>query len=84
MRYAVIYIMSAVMEIGSTFYIRFVSDRNSVGMIFFAFIGPFLGLPFVGYIVDTKTWSERVKMAFYSAFGYVTGTSIVIYLIDKK
>lgn len=53
-------------------------------MMFFAFISPFLSLPFVGYIVETKTWEDRIKMAVASAFGYVTGTLIVIYLIDKK
>lgn len=82
MRYAVIYVSALIIEICSTFYITYVSAKNVVGMLVFAFIGPFLGLPFVGYIVDTKTWSDRVKMAFASAFGYLTGSLIVIYLID--
>jgi hypothetical protein len=47
-------------------------------MMFFSFIGPFLGLPFVGYMIDSKTWSERWKMAFASGFGYMTGAIIVI------
>jgi hypothetical protein len=84
MRYIVIYISALIIEICSTFYITFVSAKNQIGMMFFAFISPFLSLPFVGYIVETKTWEDRIKMAVASAFGYVTGTLIVIYLIDKK
>lgn len=80
-RYGVIFLMSLIIEIASTFYISFVSEKNAVGMLIFAFIGPFLGLPFVGYIVDTKTWSERIKMAFASGFGYLAGSFVVVTLI---
>ena len=82
MKYQVIFLSTLIIEICSTFYIRFVSEKNAIGMLVFAFIGPFLGLPFVGYIVDTKIWSERIKIAFASAFGYLTGSLIVIYLIN--
>jgi hypothetical protein len=50
-------------------------------MLFFAFISPFLGLPFAGYMVESKLWSERIKMAFSLAFGYVVGVLIVINFI---
>lgn len=70
--------MSLLIELCSTFYITYVSEKNAIGMIFFAFIAPFLGLPFVSYIVDTKVMSERVKIAFASALGYVAGSLIVI------
>jgi hypothetical protein len=52
-------------------------------MMFFAFISPFLGLPFIGYIVESKTWLERIKMAFSSAFGYLFGSIIVILFIKR-
>jgi hypothetical protein len=78
MRYFIIFISTLIIEICSTFYIRNVAESNSIGMMFFAFIGPFLGLPFVGYMVDSKTWSERWKMAFASAFGYTSGAMVVI------
>jgi hypothetical protein len=78
MKYIIIGISALILEICSTFYIRFVAEANVLGMMFFAFIGPFLGLPFVGYIVEAKTWLERVKMAFSSAFGYLVGSAIVI------
>jgi hypothetical protein len=48
MRYPIIFLSALVIEICSTFYIRFVSEGNAPGMIFFAAIGPFLGLPFLG------------------------------------
>ena len=78
MRYFIIFISTLIIEICSTLYIRNVSEGNPLGMMFFAFISPFLGLPFVGYMVDSKTWTERWKMAFASAFGYTAGAIIVI------
>jgi len=50
-------------------------------MLFFAFISPFLGLPFSGYMVESDNWNERIKMAFSLAFGYVVGALLVITLI---
>jgi hypothetical protein len=51
-------------------------------MIVFAFIAPFLSLAFSGYMVESKEWNERIKMAFSLAFGYVVGALIVINLIQ--
>lgn len=84
MKYIIIFISALIIEICSTFYIRSVSEGNIYGMIFFAFIAPFIGLPFAGYMVESKLWSERIKMAFALAFGYVTGVLIVINLINKQ
>jgi hypothetical protein len=81
MRYLIIFISALILEICSTFYIRYVAEANTLGMLFFAFIGPFLGLPFTGYMVESKEWIERIKMAFSLAFGYVTGVIIVINFI---
>jgi hypothetical protein len=83
MKYFIIGISALIIEICSTFYIRFVSEGDVYGMMFFAFIGPFLGLPFIGYVVESKTWSERLKMAFSSAFGYLVGSIIVILFIQS-
>jgi hypothetical protein len=51
-------------------------------MYFFAMIGPFLGLPFIGYMVDSETWGERIKQAVALSIGYGTGMTIVT-LINK-
>lgn len=83
MKYVIIGISALIIEICSTFYIRFVAEGHIYGMMFFAFIGPFLGLPFIGYVVESKTWSERIKMAFSSAFGYLVGSIIVILFIKR-
>lgn len=82
-KYTIIATMALILEVGSTFYINYVSDKNLFGMMIFAFIGPFLGLPFVGYMVESKTWKERTKMALSSAIGYLIG-SIITYFVIKR
>ena len=81
MRYPIIFLSALIIEICSTFYIRFVSDGNAPGMILFAAIGPFLGLPFLGYMIEATNWSERVFNAVALSCGYIVGTIIVITLI---
>lgn len=82
-KYVIIFFSALIIEICSTFYIRYVAEANTVGMLFFAFISPFIGLPFAGYMVESKFWSERIKMAFALSLGYLTGAIIVIFLILK-
>lgn len=80
-KYLIISTAAFIMETASTMYIATVADRE-ITMIFWAAIGPFLGLPFVGYMVESKTWSERIKMAVASAVGYTIG-ALVIYLANN-
>ena len=77
-KYFIIALSAFVLETASTMYIATVADR-SIAMIFWAFIGPFLGLPFVGYMVESKTWTERFHMALASAVGYTMG-ALTVYL----
>lgn len=79
-RYFIIALSAFILEVASTMYISTVSDRN-IGMIFWAFIGPFLGLPFVGYMVESKNWKERIEMALSMSIGYSSG-AIVVYLFN--
>ena len=51
-------------------------------MLLWAFVGPFLGLPFIGYIVDENKWSGRFKIASASAVGYMIG-ALLVFLIKK-
>lgn len=81
-KYPVIALSAFIIEICSTFYIRFVADANTLGMLVFAAIGPFLGLPFAGYMVESKTWSERLKMAIALSMGYVIGCLVVVTMIN--
>jgi hypothetical protein len=77
-KYVIIGVAAYILETVSTLYIATVSDR-SIAMIFFAFIGPFIGLPFAGYMVESKSWPERFKMAFACSIGYSLG-AITIYV----
>jgi hypothetical protein len=81
MKYLIIFISSFLIQISSTFYIKYVSEANMIGMIVFAFINPFLALPFTGFMIESKNWNERIKLAFVLCFGYVAGVLIVIKLI---
>jgi len=81
MRYLIIALSALIIEICSTFYIRYVAEGNPTAMLFFAGIGPFLGLPFIGYMVESKTWAERLKQALALSVGYQIGCMIVIYVI---
>jgi hypothetical protein len=81
MKWFIIFLSAFTIEICSTFYINYVADKNAIGMIIFAAIGPFLGLPFAGYMVESKTWKERILMAVIMAIGYMTGTIVVINFI---
>jgi len=80
-KYIIIGLSCLIIEIASTFYIRSVSEYNVAGMLFFAFIGPFLGLPFISYIIESENRLERFKMALASAVGYAIGAMIVVYVI---
>jgi hypothetical protein len=80
-KYIIIGFSCLIIEIASTFYIRSVSQFNVAGMLFLAFIGPFLGLPFISYIIEAESRLQRFKIALASAIGYMLGAIIVIYLI---
>ena len=81
-KYLIVFLSATILEIGSTFYISVVSDKNYLGMMFFALIGPFLSLPFVGFMVESKTWKERLKLALYSGLGYLIGSIITIIFFE--
>jgi hypothetical protein len=81
-KYLIVFFSALILEIGSTFYITVVADKNYIGMLFFAFIGPFLSLPFVGFMVESKTWKERIRLALCSGFGYLFGSVVVIIFLE--
>jgi hypothetical protein len=81
-KYFIIALSALIIEICSTFYIRAVSEANTGMMLFFAAISPFLGLPFIGYMVETKVWSERIKQALALSIGYGIGALVVINYIQ--
>jgi hypothetical protein len=78
-KYVVIFFSAFATEIFSTFYITAVSEKNTGQMIFFAVIRPFLALPFAGYMLDSKNWNDRIKMAIALSIGYAIGSVLVIW-----
>ena len=75
-KYIILFISAIIIEIASTFYISAVSDKNINQMIIWAFIGPFLGLPFLKYNIEAKTDLQRIKLAICYGFGYAIGALI--------
>jgi hypothetical protein len=82
MKYFIIGLSALIIEICSTFYIRSVAEANTPMMLLFASISPFLGLPFIGYMVESKNWGERIKQALALSIGYSIGVLVVINLIQ--
>ena len=79
-KYFIIFFSAFATEIFSTFYITAVSEKNAVAMVFFALIRPFLALPFAGYMLDSKNWPERIKMAIALSMGYALGSVLVMFV----
>lgn len=78
-KYSIIFLSAFILELASTMYIKNVSDR-SAQMMFWASISPFITLPFAGYMVETKTWKDRIELAVSQALGYFLG-ALVVFLI---
>lgn len=81
-KFIIIGFAAFILETASTMYISTVAERN-IFMIFWAFMGPFFGLPFIGYMVESKNWLDRLKMAVASGVGYAIGATVV-YLYTTK
>jgi hypothetical protein len=79
-KYFIVGLAAFTIEVASTMYIATVADR-SIAMIFWAFVGPFLGLPFIAYQIEAKDWSDRIRLALVSGVGYALG-ALLVYLIN--
>jgi thiamine transporter ThiT len=77
-KYLITSLSACVLELCSTLYITTVSQKSAY-MLLMAFIAPFLTLPFAGFMVESKNWGERVKLAFAMGFGYFCG-SLIVYI----
>jgi len=78
-KYIIIFLSALILEIGSTFYISNVAERNLSGMAMFAFLGPLLNLPFIGFIVESKKWKDRIAISITQSMGYTIGSIISYY-----
>jgi hypothetical protein len=83
-KYFIIFLSALALEIGSTMYISSVSDKVLGSTMFWAFVGPFIALPFAGFVADEKTWKGRLFLALASSMGYTIGALVSMYFILSK
>jgi hypothetical protein len=82
-KYLIIFFSALALEIGSTMYISSVADKEMASTMLWAFLGPFIALPFAGYVADEKTWRGRFYLALSSSIGYTIGAMLSMYFILK-
>ena len=82
-KYLIIFFSALALEIGSTMYISSVADKDMTATMLWAFLGPFIALPFAGYVADEKTWKGRFYLALSSSIGYTIGAMLSMYFILK-
>lgn len=82
-KYLIIFFSALALEIGSTMYISSVADKDMTATMLWAFLGPFIALPFAGYVADEKTWKGRFYLALSSSIGYMIGAMLSMYFILK-
>ena len=80
-KYPIIFLSALALEIGSTMYISSVADKNMASTMLWAFLGPFIALPFAGYVADEKTWRGRFYLALSSSAGYTIGALLSMQFI---
>ena len=80
-KYLIIFFSALALEIGSTMYISSVADKDIAATMLWAFLGPFIALPFAAYVADEKTWRGRFYLALSSSIGYTIGAMLSMYFI---
>ena len=80
-KYLIVFFSALLLEVGSTMYISAVADKALGAVMLWAFLGPFIALPFAGLVADEKTWGGRARIALSSAVGYLIGAAFSMSLI---
>jgi hypothetical protein len=80
-KYSIVFVSALLLEVGSTMYISAVADKQLGAVMLWAFLGPFIALPFAGLVADEKTWSGRARIALSSAVGYLAGAAVSMGII---
>ena len=75
-KYLIIFVSAFLLELVMSFYIAGIASHNMLQGVFFAFVTPFMSLPFVSYVIDAKTMKERAKLACFSGSGYGVGVLV--------
>jgi len=82
-KYFIIALSAFCLELVTTMYINGVADKNTLQTLFFAFVSPFMSLPFVMYVIEAKGLNDRIKMAFCSGTGYAIGVLVCMNFLMK-
>lgn len=80
-KHQLVFTSAFLLEIGSTMYINSVADKDMAETMLWAFLGPFIALPFAGIVADEKSWAGRLRIAFSSAVGYTIGAALSMFAI---
>ena len=78
MKFLIVLFAATILETASTAYVSTVADHHPT-MVALAALGPWLNLPFYGYMVTSGTTKERIRITLAQSLGYSLG-SLSIYL----
>ena len=71
-----IFLSAVMLEATGIARIRFLVDKNSLGMMLMVFLNPFLCLLMSHYTIEVKTFKQRTLIAFAFALGFSIGVMI--------
>jgi hypothetical protein len=69
----VVFVSAIVLEANSIAGLRFLMDKNWIGMVMMVGINPFLCLPMNHYTIEVKTFKQRVLIATAFSTGFIVG-----------
>ncbi len=69
----IVFISAIVLEANSIAGLRFLIDKNWIGMVIMVGINPFLCLPMNHYTIEVKTLKQRALIALAFSLGFAVG-----------
>jgi len=69
----IVFFTAYILELNSIAGLKFLMDKNWIGMFLMVFINPFLCLPMNHFNIESKTFKERLMIATAFAFGFGLG-----------
>jgi len=69
----IVFVSAIVLEANSIAGLRFLIDKNWLGMVMMVGINPFLCLPMNHYTIEVKTFKQRTLIALAFSLGFAVG-----------
>jgi ABC-type Mn2+/Zn2+ transport system permease subunit len=69
----IVFVSAIVLEANSIAGLRFLIDKNWIGMVIMVGINPFLCLPMNHYTIEVKTLKQRALIALAFSLGFAVG-----------